>query len=58
MPSTNSKSKELFKLRSSIDQRKIKLVKKSKVTNDERSKEKGFLFRYYFKNFGTMQLVC
>ena len=49
MPSANRKRKELFKLRSSIDQRKIKFV-----TNDGKSKEKSFLFRYHFKKFGTV----
>ena len=39
MPSTNCKWKELFKLRSSIDQRKIEFVKKSEVTNDGKSEE-------------------
>ena len=57
MPSTNRKRKELFKLGSSIDQRKIEFVKKSKVTNDEKSEEVSFLFIYYFKNFGTIKLV-
>ena len=57
MPSTNRNRKELFKLRSPIDQRKIKFVKKSKVTNDAKSEEISFLFLYYFKNFGTRKLV-
>ena len=43
MPSTNRKRKELFKLGSSIDQRKIEFVKKSKVTNDGKSEEVSFL---------------
>ena len=57
MPSTNRKRKELFKLGSSIDQRKIEFVEKSKVTNDGESKEVNFLFLYYFKNFGAIRLV-
>ena len=56
MPSTNRKRKELFKLGSSIDQRKIEFVKKSKVTNDGKSEEVSFLFLYYLKNFGTIKL--
>ena len=39
MPSTNRKRIKLFKLRSSIDQRKIEFVKKSEVTNDGKSEE-------------------
>ena len=46
-----------FKLRSSIDQRKIEFVRKSKVTNNEKGEEVNFLFIYYFKNFGTIDLV-
>ena len=57
MSSTNRKRKELFKLGSSIDQRKIEFVKKSKVTNDEKSEEVSFLLIYYFKNFGTIKLI-
>ena len=57
MTSTNRKRKELFKLGSSIDQRKIELAKKSKVTNDEKSEEVSLLFIFYFKNFGTIKLV-
>ena len=57
MPSTNRKRKELFKLGSSIDQRKIEFVKKSQVTNDEKSEEVSVLFIFYFKNFGTIKLV-
>ena len=57
MPSTNRKTKELFKLVSSIDQRKIEFVKKSKVTNDGKSQEVNLLFLYYFKNFGAIRLV-
>ena len=57
MPSTNRKRKELFKLGSSIDQRKIEFVKKSKITSDGKSEEVSFLFLYYFKNFGTIKLV-
>ena len=57
MPSTNGNRKELFKLGSSIDQRKIKFMKKRKVNNDEKSEEVSFLFTYYFKNFGTRKLV-
>ena len=57
MPSAMRKRKELFKLGSSIDQRKIEFVKKSKVTNDGKSEEVSFLFLYYFKNFGTIKLV-
>ena len=57
MPSTNRKRKELFKLGSSIDQRKIESVKKSKVTNDGKSEEVSFLFLYYFKIFGIIKLV-
>ena len=57
MPSTNRKRKELFKLGSSIDQRKIDFVKESKVTNDGKSEEVNFLFLYYFKNFGAIRLV-
>ena len=57
MPSANRNRKELFKLGSSIDQRKIEFMKKRKVTNDEKSEEVSFLFIYYFKNFGTRKLV-
>ena len=57
MSSTNRKRKELFKLGSSIDQRKIEFVKKSKVTNDEKSDEVSFLLIHYFKNFGTTKLI-
>ena len=57
MPSANRNRKELFKLGSPIDQRKIKFMKKRKVTNDEKSEEVSFLFIYYFKNFGTRKLV-
>ena len=57
MPSANRNRKELFKLGSLIDQRKIKFMKKRKVTNDEKSEEVSFLFIYYFKNFGTRKLV-
>ena len=57
MPSANRKRKELFKLGSSIDQRKIEFVKKIKVTINEKSEEVSFLFIYYFKNFGTINLV-
>ena len=57
MPSTNRKRKQIFKLGSSIDQRKIEFVKKSKVTNDGKSEEVDFLFLYYFKNFGAIRLV-
>ena len=57
MPSTNRKRKELFKLGSSIDQRKIEFVKKSQVTNDEKSEEVSVLFIFYFKNFGIIKLV-
>ena len=57
MPSTNRKRKQIFKLGSSIDQRKIEFVKESKVTNDGKSEEVDFLFLYYFKNFGTIRLV-
>ena len=57
MPSANRKRKELFKLGSSIDQRKIEFVKKIKVTNDEKSEELSFLFIYYFKDFSTINLV-
>ena len=57
MPSTNRKRKELFKLGSSIDQRKIEFVKKSQVTNDEKGEEVSVLFIFYFKNFGTIKLV-
>ena len=39
MSSTNRKRKELFKLRSLIDQRKMEFEKKSKVTNDGKSEE-------------------
>ena len=42
MPSTNRKRKDLFKLGSSIDQRKIEFVKKSKVINDVKSEEVSF----------------
>ena len=42
---------------SSIDQRKIEFVKKSKVTIDVKSEEISFLFIYYFKNFGKIKLV-
>ena len=49
MPSANYKRKELFKLESSIDQRKFEFVKKSKVSNDEKSEEVSFLFIYDFK---------
>ena len=42
---------------SSIDQRKIEFVKKSKVTIDVKSEEISFLFIYYFKNFGKITLV-
>ena len=45
MPSTHRKSKELFKLRSSIDQRKIKFV-----TNDGRVKKKAFCSDITLKN--------
>ena len=57
MPSTNRKRKELFRLRSSIDQRKIEFEKKSKVTNDVKIEEVSFWFIYYFKNFGKIKLV-
>ena len=57
MPSTNRKRKELFKLRSSIDQRKIKFVEKSNATNDVKSEDVSFWFIYYFKNFGKIKLV-
>ena len=57
MPSTNRNRKGLFKLGSSIDQRKIKFVKKGKVTNDGKSEEVSFLLIYYFKIFGTRKLV-
>ena len=57
MPSKNRKRKQIFKLGSSIDQRKIEFVKKSKVTNDGKSEEVDFLFLYYFKNFGAIRLV-
>ena len=57
MPSTNRKRKELFKLGSSIDQRKIEFVKKSKITSDGKSEEVSFLFLYYFKNFVTIKLI-
>ena len=57
MPSTNRKRKELFKLGSWIDQRKIEFLKKSKVINDGKSEEVDFLFLYYFENFGTVRLV-
>ena len=57
MPSTNRKRKQIFKLGSSIDQRKIEFVKESKVTNDGKSEEVDFLFLYYFKNFGAIRLV-
>ena len=57
MPSTNCKRKELFKLRSSIDQRKIEFMKKSEVTNDVKSEEVSFLFINYFKNLGKIKLV-
>ena len=57
MPSTNRKRKELFKLGSSIDQRKIDFVKESKVTYDGKSDEVNFLFLHYFKNFGAIRLV-
>ena len=57
MPSTNRKRKQIFKLRSSIDQRKIEFVKKSKATNDGKSEKVDFLFLYYFKNFGAIRLV-
>ena len=57
MSSTNCKRKELFKLGSSIDRRKIEFVKKSKVTNDEKSDEVSFLLIYHFKNFGTTKLI-
>ena len=57
MPSTNCKRKELFKLRSSIDQRKIEFVKKSEVNNDVKSEEVIFLFINYFKNLGKIKLV-
>ena len=43
MPSTNRKRKELFKLGSSIDQRKTESVKKSEVTNDGKSEEVFFV---------------
>ena len=56
MPSTNRKRKELFKLRSSIDQRKIEFFYKRKVSNDVKSGEVSFLFIYYFKNFGKIKL--
>ena len=49
MPSVIWKRKKLFKLGSSIDQGKIEFVKKSKVTNDGKSKEVSFLFLYYLK---------
>ena len=49
MPSTNLNRKELFKLGSPINQRKIKFVKKSRVTNEGKSEEIIFLFIYYFK---------
>ena len=39
MPSTNRKSKELFKLGSSIDQRKIEFVKKARSLTTERVKK-------------------
>ena len=57
MPSTNRKRKDLFKLGSSIDQRKIEFVKKSKVINDIKSEEVSFLFMYYFKNFEKIKPV-
>ena len=57
MPSTNRKRKELFKLKSSIDQRKIKFVEKSNATNDVKSEDVSFWFIYYFKNFGKIKLV-
>ena len=56
MPSTNRKRKELFKLGSSIDQRKIEFVKHAKSLTTE-SEEVNFLFLYYFKNFGALRLV-
>ena len=52
MPSANRKRKELFKLGSSIDQRKFEFVKKSKASNDEKSEEVSFL-----KDFGAINLV-
>ena len=42
---------------SSIDQRKIEFVKKSKVTNDIKSEEVSFLFVEDFKYFGKIKLV-
>ena len=56
MPSTNRKGKELFKLGTSIDQRKIEFVKHGKSLTTERE-EVNFLFLYYFKNFGAIRLV-
>ena len=57
MLSTICKREELFKLGSSIDQKKIEFVKKSKVTNEGKSEQVSFLFLYYFKNFGAIKLV-
>ena len=45
---TNRKRKELFKLESLIDQRKIESVKKTKSS---------LLFINYFKSFGTIKPV-
>ena len=56
MPPTNRKGKELFKLGTSIDQRKIEFVKHAKSLTTERE-EVNFLFLYYFKNFGAIRLV-
>ena len=58
MPSTNRKRKELFKLGSSVDQRKIEFVKKAKLLTSFSTNElTSFLFIYYFKNFGAIKLV-
>ena len=48
MPSANRKKKELFRLGSSTDRRKIEFAKKSKVSNDEKSEEVSFLSIYYY----------
>ena len=56
MPSTNRKREELFKLGTSIDQRKTEFVKHAKSLTTERE-EVNFLFLYYFKRFGAIRLV-
>ena len=56
MPSTNRKREELFKLGTSIDQRKTEFVKHAKSLTTERE-EVNFLFLYYFKKFGAIRLV-